>query len=225
VAPGHEAAQPRRLHPPSSHTLARPVAQRFRGRTATRTSMPAWRRALVHILGSGPDSESTGYELIEWDPFLSGLFSYHIQTRTNSIVKMHSTLRSRLHYFKTCSSVDCTTSSAGSLISFDIDASLIYSTGQRAPACFYISCMAYLAGAGNPSYARAPPQPQGAPPHRHQRARQIHSVRTGITKNRVFSLLSRLTGAKPGRGTDGYGKRNRQFSRLPRRETHAWWPD
>ena len=40
---------------------------------------------------------------------------------------------------------------------------LRYSTGQRAPACFYTSYRVYLAGAGNPSYAPPPPQPRGAP--------------------------------------------------------------
>ena len=40
---------------------------------------------------------------------------------------------------------------------------LRYSTGQRAPACFYTPYRAYLAAAGTRTYAPPPPQPRGAP--------------------------------------------------------------
>ena len=40
---------------------------------------------------------------------------------------------------------------------------LRYSTGQRAPACFYTPYRAYLAAAGTRTYAPPPPQPRGTP--------------------------------------------------------------
>ena len=67
---------------------------------------------------------------------------------------------------------------------------LPYSTGQRAPACFYTPYVVYLVAAATPSYPPPAPRPH-SPGSTISIALSVHATRAvgaWITKNQVFSL-------------------------------------